>query len=152
MRALRALWRASIWHPEAVPPYEGEIASDVKRGLLPVFDVVLIATAVLALRGGMPTFAIVYGDAVSDAASWALLVVAATCLVGVAFPRLWLVETIAKTALLLLLSGYGAVLILSAALADPARGFVGGVTLAASLIPVWRLVWLGRDYRRRKAT
>lgn len=146
---LARVWASTIWAPDAIPPQEGEYAATIKRGLLPLFDVIMIVSALLAIRGGLPTFVIVYDETVSQLASWALLTCACLCLVGVAFPRLWLLEALAKTGLLSLLIVYAVVLIGWSAV-DPPRGFVGGVVLAACLPPVFRIVWLGREYRRRR--
>ncbi|MFD5599911.1 hypothetical protein ACFWHR_07615 [Leucobacter sp. NPDC058333] len=145
------LWRASIWHPDAIPEGEGKVAADVKRTLLPFYDLVLIGAALLAIRGGMPTFVIVYNDAVSGSAAWSLLGAASLCLIGVAFPRLWRLEAAAKITLTTILLVYG-VMLLGSSVTEPARGFVGGLTIAVCLLPVSRILWLGDEYRKRKAT
>lgn len=145
----KRILRASIWARGAVPASEGRAASDVKRGLLPAFDLVLIGAAILAIRGGMPSFAIIYNDTVSDVAAWALLITTTGCLVGVSFPRLWLLEALAKSVMIAILLVYSGVL-LGLSAVEPTRGFVGGVTLAVCLLPAWRILWLGREYRSRK--
>lgn len=147
---MRALWEASIWHPDAIPPSEGELARDVKRWVLPTLDALLILGSVLGLHGGMPTFAIVYNAAVSQAASVAVLLFAVGCLVGIAFPRLWVLELASKCGLTFVLLTYAVLLLALATGEYPARGFVAGVTAAVTVLPVWRIVWLGREYRRRR--
>lgn len=148
-KGLKQLLRPTIWDSDAIHPLEGQLACDVKRWMLPVFDAILIATSILAVRGGMPTFEIVYNSTVSQVAAWVFLVASITCLIGISIPKLWLLETAGKLVLLAVLLGYGFVLMLSS-FEDPDRGFVGGVTLAACLVPIWRIVWLGREWRRRK--
>lgn len=148
MELVKKTWAKTIWAKGAVPESEGELASDVKRGLLPIFDLVLIFTAILAIRGGMPTFEIVYSSSVSTIAAWGLLMAASLGLVGVSFPKLWLLEAVSKIGLFAVLFGYALVLLLYSA-EDAPRGFVGGIMLAVSSIPVWRVIWMGREYRRR---
>lgn len=145
------LGRASIWHPDAIPASEGELARDVKRWVLPPLDAALIIGSILGLNGGMPSLAIVYNDAVSSAAAVAVLVFAVGCLIGVSFPRLWVLEMASKCGLVFVLVTYATLLLGLAAGGHESRGFVAGVTAAVSIVPLWRIVWLGREYRRRKA-
>lgn len=149
--SLQRLRRSTIWHPDAIPAAEGELARDMKRWVLPTFDLVLIGAALLALYGGLPTFALVYATPVAIMAAWALLAVALTCLVGISFPRLWLVELIGKCGLILLLVPYGVIALVVAVLAHPNRSFLAGLALSAAILPLWRVVWLGREWRRRRA-
>lgn len=146
---IQALWRATIWHPDAIPDSEGEIAREVKRWVLPIVDGFLIIGSFLGIHGGMPTFAIVYNEAVSQTASVAVLAFSIACLVGVAFPRLWLVEFVGKCGLSFVLLLYALLLLALAASESPARGFVAGVCAGVAVLPVARILWLGREHRRR---
>jgi len=147
----RRLWRATIWHPDAIPASEGELARDVKRWVLPPFDMLIIFGSYLGLHGGMPNLAIVYNDAVSHAASIAVLVFAVACLIGVSFPHLWALELSAKVGLVTVLITYTILLFALAAWEYPARGFISGAMAAVTVLPVWRIVWLGREERHRRA-
>ena len=147
---IRRLWAATIWHPAAIPASEGEIARDVKRWVLPLIDAALILGSILGLNGGMPTFAIVYNETVSQVASVAVLAAGVGCLIGVAFPRLWLLEFISKCALSFILLLYAALLLALATSEYPARGFIAGVCAGITVPLVERIIWLGREYRRRK--
>lgn len=149
MGVLRRLARATIWHPGAIPASEGELARDVKRWVLPVIDALLILGSALGLAGGMPSIAIVYNPSVSGATAVFVLLFAVGCLLGIAFPKLWVLEFIAKCGLAFVLLTYAALLFGLAFTGNEARGFVAGVTAAAAVVPVWRIVWLGRDHRRR---
>lgn len=149
-RALHRLWSATIWAPDAIPASEGELARDVKRWVLPTFDLVLIGAAVLALYGGLPSLALVTARPIATVAAWALLVVVATCLVGVAFPKLWLVEFVGKCALIFMLLTYGLIALILAVIYDPNRSFMAGLSIATSVLPICRVVWLGRERRRRR--
>lgn len=151
MRWLAAVGRASIWHRDAIPASEGEAAREVKRYVLPIIDALIIFGCLLGRDGGLPTFAIVYGPVVAVVASHAVLLFAIGCLVGVAFPRLWVLELSSKCGLAVVLLTY-ALLMFDLATGDyPARGFVSGVCAAICTVLGWRIIWLSRDYRRRRA-
>ena len=147
------LWiaRQTIWHPDAIPASEGDVARDVKRWVLPTIDVLLILGSILGLNGGLPAFAVVYDHTVATIASGSVLVFASACLVGVAFPRLWVLELSAKCGLAVVLLTYAFLLIGLAAVDVGTRGFVAGVSSALCVILIWRIVWLGREQRRRRA-
>lgn len=148
---MRWIARHTIWHPDAIPASEGEIARDVKRWVLPVIDLLLIIGSVLGLNGGLPAFAVVYDHAVATVAASAVLVFASACLIGVAFPRLWALELAAKCGLSVVLITYAILLLGLAATDVGTRGFVAGVSSALCVILIWRIVWLGRERRKRRA-
>lgn len=148
---MRRLWRATIWYPGAIPITEGELARDVKRWVLPAVDLILIFGSMLAISHGMPTFAIIYNAVVSHFAAVAILIFSIGCLIGVAIPKLWLLELIAKCGLAFVLITYASLLLGRVLIGDSTGGFVGAVALALSVVPIWRIVWLGREYRRRNA-
>ncbi len=150
MKLLRAIGRATIWHRDAIPEHEGEIAREVKRYLLPLLDVALILGAFFGVRGGMPTLAAVYSDTVSFTGAAAVLVFAVGCLIGVAFPSLWLLELVSKCGLGFVLATYGVLLMVAAAGDAPARGIVAGACIGVAGVVVWRIFWLSREYRRRR--
>lgn len=151
MRWLAAVGRASIWHPNAIPITEGELARDMKRWVLPSIDTILIVGSMLAVQHGMPTFAIIYNAVVSHFAAVSVLIFSVGCLIGVAFPSLWRLELAAKGGLAFVLMTYSFLLLARVLVGDSTGGFVAAVALALSAVPVWRIVWLGREYRRRKA-
>lgn len=142
------LFRASIWAPGAIPASEGQLARDLKRVILPLYDLGLIVCAVLALRGGLPSFAIVYPLSVSQFSSVALLLIAVLCLVGISFPHLWKLEAISKSALLAFQFSY-AIVLFGLSVENPARGYVGGLAFVLMILPIWRLVILRRERKKR---
>lgn len=146
---LRRIGRATIWHPDAIPASEGELARDVKRWVLPMIDAFLIIGSALGLSGGMPSIAIVYNPAVSSTAAVFVLLFAVGCLIGISFPRLWIVEMMSKCGLAFVLLTYAGLLFGLAITESESRGFVAGVTAACAVVPVWRIIWLGREHRRR---
>lgn len=151
MTLLRTIGRATIWHRNAIPPHEGEIARDVKRWLLPALDIALIIGAFRGIHGGMPTFALVFNDTASYVGAVAVLAFAIGCLVGVSFPRLWLLELISKCGLGFILATYGVLLMVAAAGEYPARGIVAGACSGVAIVILWRVFWLAREWRRRRA-
>lgn len=147
---MRRLFRASIWHPSAIPITEGELARDVKRWVLPTIDTLLILGSILAIHNGMPTFAVVYNAIVSHVSAIAVLVFSVGCLIGVSFPRLWALELIAKCGLAFVLITYSLLLIARVLVGDSTGGFVASGFAALAVVPIWRIVWLGREFRRRE--
>lgn len=144
---LNRLWRASIWHPGAVPVYEGETAAELKRGALPLLDLCLIIAGAMAVRNGMPTFNLVYNDVISTVAAWLLLISAFSAGVGVMFPRLWRLEAVGKIVMFSILLAYSVGLwgLLSSGIQG--RGFVAGTTSALTIIVGWNLWRIGRERR-----
>lgn len=149
---MRALFRATIWHPDAIPKSEGDYAADLKRWVIPIIDVLLIIGSALAVSGGLPTFAIVYNESVSHIAAVAILVFSCTCLLGISFPKLWALELVSKCGLVFLLLTYSVLLMGLAVGEYPTRGFVAGVATALCVLLGARVVWLAREFRRRRAT
>ena len=149
---MRSLWLASIWHPDAIPASEGEYARDVKRWVLPTIDLLLILGSFFGMSGGMPTVLIVYNECVSRTAAALVLAFAVGCLVGVAFPRLWALEFAAKCGLVFILLTYALLATGLSASGDQGRWFISGAVAAAAVAPVWRIIWLGRERRRRIAS
>lgn len=147
------LWiaRQTIWHPDAIPASEGDVARDVKRWVLPTIDMLLIVGSILGLNGGLPAFAVIYDHAVATVASGAVLVFASACFIGITLPRLWLLELIAKCGLSIVLITYAILLLGLAATDVGTRGFVAGVSSSLCVILVWRIVWIGREQRKRRA-
>lgn len=150
-RWLRQIAAASIWHPDAIPASEGEVARDMKRWALPTIDAILIAGSFAGLLGGLPSVAIIYNPAISHAAALAVLGFSIAAAFGVSFPRLWVVEMGGKCGLAFVLLLYALLLVVLATNETAQRGWVAGVTAACAVVPIWRIVWLGREHRRRRA-
>ena len=148
---LSAIGGASIWHPDAIPASEGELARDVKRWVLPAIDALLMFGSFLSLFGGVPAFTRVYNASVAQWAALVVLIAATLCLIGVSFPKLWLLELLAKCLLSGFLVHYALLLSTLSITGSPAWGIVGGMAAALAVVPMWRIVWLGREYRRRRA-
>lgn len=77
----------------------------LKRLWLPLYNVVAIVNGLLAVAFGSRILDQIFGDAV-DLVGYLFAGVAFTCLVGVAFPRLWRVEFAGKVLLIGMIVGY----------------------------------------------
>lgn len=141
------IWRASIFHPGAIPIYEGETSTSLKRGFLPVFDAIPIVMGAMAIHSGMPSFDIVYNDQISVLAAWALVISAAAAAFGLIFPRFWRMEAIGKIIMFAILLGYSYALWSLTAAGGNGRGFVAGGITALTLFVGWNLLRIGRERR-----
>ncbi|MGK9222082.1 MULTISPECIES: hypothetical protein [unclassified Microbacterium] len=150
-RLLRALWRASIWHPDAIPSEEGRASRELKRYVLPTFDVLMIVMGLNAVRYGMPSFDLVYSPAIAVAAAWLLLAAGVLALAGISFPRLWIAEALGKLAMVVVLGGYAGALWALLLAGEWARAFVAAGLTAMIVLPMWNLARLGRERQGRRA-
>lgn len=146
---MRRLWRASIWHPDAVPPDEWKFRS-LKRVWLPVYDLLAIGAGVWAALFGSPVLHSLFNKPMIDALGVLLAVVATVCLLGVAFPALWRWEIVGKTILVGLLGAYAASVVLFRTNPDPSSGFVAFVIVLALPLPIFRLTLLGEEIKERR--
>lgn len=146
---MRALWRASIWHPEALPATEGAASRELKRYVLPIFDVLVIVMGANAVQFGMPSFNLVYSPVVAVLAAWVLLAAGVLALVGISFPRLWVAEAFGKLAMVAVLGGYAGALWVLLAQGQWARAFVAAGLTGLIVLPMWNLARLGRERQGR---
>lgn len=144
------LGRASIWHPDAVPAAEGVASRELKRIVLPSFDVLVIVMGWNAVQHGMPSFDLVYSPIIATLAAWILLPAGVLALVGIAFPRLWIAEAVGKLAMVVVLGGYAGALWVLLAQGQWARAFVAAGLSAIIVLPMWNLARLGRERRGRR--
>lgn len=151
MRWLRALWRESIWHPDAIPPEEGRSSQELKRYVLPVFDGLVIIMGINAVHYGMPSFDLVYPPVVPLLAGWVLLAAGVLALAGIAFPRLWVAEALGKLMMVFVLGGYAGALWALLAQGEWVRAFVAAGLTAIIVLPMWNLARLGRERQGRRA-
>lgn len=145
------LKRASIWHPDAIPASEGQASRELKRVVLPAFDVFIAILGVVAITKGMPSFDIVYNDFVSAVAAWGILIAALAAFTGLAFPRLWMLEAAGKLLMVLILSSYATALGILAFQGSDDRAVVALGFTALLVLPAWTLARLGRERRARRA-
>lgn len=158
---MRALWEASIWHPDAIPLHEKKYAS-LKRVWLPLYDFVAALAGVAAIAYGSRLLDRLYSP-YTDAVGGVFILVALVCLAGVAFPRLWAVELAGLFVLVGMIIAYIAGIVVSPSpeqlLAREAPSWFIVAMLGLNLwLPLWRIEnltgeWADRraDERRRKA-
>lgn len=149
MRALRALGRATIWHPDAISPDEWKYR-DLKRVWLPAYDVLAICAGVWAALYGSPVLHELFDEPVIDAMGVLLVIVATVCLLGVIFPKLWRWEICGKVLLIALIAAYAAAVVLFRSNPAPQSGFVAFVIILALPLPIFRLTLLGEEIKERR--
>lgn len=156
-RALNALWRQTIWHRDAIPPAEWR-DRHAKRFWYPFYDVLLMWGGLRAIKSGVPAFEDLLTEPVADVAGVLLFFVGLVALIGVGFPRLWILELTAKGAAILVWVVYAIALqTLAIQTGTGARDFVVIVALLAAIPAMYRVVQLGQEAgarwaERREAT
>jgi hypothetical protein len=140
----------SIWAPDAIPEEEWKYRH-LKRVFLPLFDVIAIYVGMRAILSGIPAITLLFGVQMDQFIAGTFTAAAFGALIGVAFPRLWVLEMIAKTGLVTAIGVYGLALFLLST-ADEARAVVSGITTLAAILPGWRLTMLASEWgvRRRQ--
>jgi hypothetical protein len=147
---MRALWRASIWHPDAIPPDEWKFRS-MKRVWLPLYDLIVIGAGLWATAYGSPLLHRLFAEPVIDVAGMVMSVAGMVCLMGVIFPAFWTVEMVGKITVLFLLAVYGACVWFFPTRPDPASGFVVFILALGIIPPMIRLSVLGEELKERRA-
>jgi hypothetical protein len=151
---MRALWRATIWHRDAIPLHEQKYAS-LKRVWLPLYDFVAVLAGVAAIVWGSRLLDRLYGS-FTDPIGGFFTLVALVCLAGVAFPRLWAVELAGKFVLVGMICAYIAAIIVSPSpeqlLAQEAPSWFVVAMLGLNLwLPFWRIENLTTEWADRRA-
>ncbi len=146
---IRRLWRASIWHPDAIPPDEWKFRN-LKRVWLPLYDAIAIFAGVQAVLFGSTILNRLFPPSLVDLLGVVLTVVATVCLAGVAFPRLWVVEIIGKVLLVGLVAGYVTTILMFSENPGPNLFVVGMLTFGLPLA-FFRLNLLGEEFKERRA-
>jgi hypothetical protein len=150
-RLVRAIYGASIWHPDAIPESEGTASAELKRYVLPAFDLLIVVMGVAGIARGMPSFTAVFDAGVSIVAGWALLAAGIAALVGISFPRLWMAEAVGKITMLIVIGGYASALWVLNFEGVGQRWIVAVAFTLLLVLPVWTLSRLGRERRARQA-
>lgn len=145
---LRVIWRASIWHPDAIPADEWKERWR-KRLWLPLWDLILIGAGVWATAYGSPLLHELFPSDTIDVAGIALALTATVCLMGISFPSLWAVEFAGKVTVAFLMGAYAGLVTFYRARFDPASGFVVFILCAAIIIAFDRLTTLGEEWKER---
>ena len=154
---IRRLWAATVWAAGTVPV--GDPWRNAKRIWLPCFNVTMILAGIHAVVFGSRLLDRLYGDA-TDLIGAVFALVAAACLAGVAFPRLWLVEMVGKILLVSMIVGYCAAIVISPspeqlAAKEAPSWFAVTMLLGLVYFPLARLdrlidEWVNRRAARRR--
>jgi hypothetical protein len=138
---LRALFGASVWSRDGVRAEDRRFRG-IFRYVLPLTDILFLFFGVVGWHNGIRSVEQVAGNEWQTWWSLGLAAAAFVALVGVAFPRLWLVELAGKIPLIVLVTVYVWVM-LGRGLDDPKVLATAGLVVILILLPVWRVADLG---------
>jgi hypothetical protein len=96
--------RSTVWHPINTDP--DDVDRYAARFWFPVYDLIAFALGVYALVLGSPLLNRLFPAWFTDSMGVVLMLASATCLIGVVFPKLGLMELIGKLAIIFMLGGY----------------------------------------------
>lgn len=148
---MRQLLAHSIWARDAIPLTEWKYRN-LKRVWLPLYDVLAVWAGINALAYGSRLLNRVLGTHAVDAVGAGFAVVAFVCLLGIAFPRLWLVEIIGKLVMVGMIIAYMAAIILYPSMPAEAPNWFIVAMLAFGLpLACFRLSMLGEEWKDRRA-
>lgn len=111
MRIIRRVAGATIWSEGSIPVTEAKYAVPLKRYVIPAVDVILIAAGIFAVTNGIPSYEELV-PAVAYSLSLVFIAIAAACFIGIAFPRLWVLEVIGKCGLIMFCGSYAVALLI----------------------------------------
>ena len=143
------LWRASVWHPDAVPTEEWKYRN-LKRVWLPIYDLVAIFAGIQAIIYGSSMLNRMFHPDLVDMLGAALTIAALISLLGVSFPRLWVIEIVGKITLVGLIAGYITTIIIFANPPGPSL-FVVAMLAFGLPLALFGLTLLGEDIKERRA-
>jgi hypothetical protein len=146
---VRRLLSHTVWAPDAIAPEDYE-HRNLTRVMFPVIDVLFFYCGLNASWFGVPAISEFFADHTVDLYAYSLAAVSVACLVGVAFPALWALEILAKSALLSLVSLYFLALFILTAVGEGNRGFVVGIAAVAMCPVIWRINQLGSQWQKRR--
>lgn len=144
----RRLARASIWHPDAIPPEELKYAS-IKRVWLPLYDFIAVLAGIWALAFGSPILHKLFSNDAVDFLGALLAAAGLICFFGVLFPALWRVEIACKLVILMLLGGYAATIVVFRTNPEPEALFIVFILCLGMIPPLIRLSILGEEIKDR---
>lgn len=148
------LGSASVWAAGVVPT--DDPWRNAKRIWLPLFDVIMIISGINAIVFGSRLLDRLYGN-FTDLIGAAFVIIAAACLIGVGWPRMWPVEIVGKILLVSMIVGYVFGIILSPspeqlAAKEAPSWFVASMLLGLTTFPLVRLDRLLDEWVKRRGT
>ena len=136
------LRRVSVWGPDAIPAREKDYQL-LTRLVFPFVDLLIVAMGVLGAVFHVPALDKGFDAGLVDLISYTLAATGFICFIAISFPRLYLVEMVAKQVLIVALVLYPGI-VLAAAMNGETGGFVAGLGMLA-VVPflIWRFCFLG---------
>ena len=148
---MRRLFAASIWARGAIPPDEWKYRW-LKRLWLPIYDLFATAAGICAVVFGSRLLNRLLDGAMLDAVGIVFTGIAFVCLLGVAFPRLWLVEIVGKVILVGMIGAYMSAIVLYPTVPNEAPNWFVFAMLGFGLpLAMFRLSLLGEEWKERHA-
>jgi hypothetical protein len=137
---LKRIARASIWAPNGVSAKDWRFRG-IFRFVLPVTDLLFLWFGIVGCLNGVRSLQEAVGA--EWQAGWSVLVAisAFVALVGVSFPKLWVIEMVGKCVLIGLVSAY--VLVAVGNILEPHASATAGLVVILILLPIWRVGDLG---------
>lgn len=140
---LKRIARASVWARDGVPAEYWRFRG-IFRFVLPLTDVFFLFFGAVAWNNGLTSVARAAGHEWQTWWSAGIALAALVALVGVSFPRLWVVELCGKVPLIGLVSVYLFVLLRNG-IQDPQVLATSGLIVILILLPIWRIADLGYE-------
>ncbi len=146
MTNIRAIWRrllsTTVWGPGAIPAREKDYQL-LTRLVFPFVDLLIVAMGVLGAVFHVPALDKGFDAGLVDLISYTLAATGFICFIAISFPRLYLVELVAKQILIVALVLYPGI-VLAAAINGETGGFVASLGMLA-VVPflIWRFGFLG---------
>lgn len=147
---MRRLFAASIWAPGAIPVDEWKYRN-LKRFWLPLYDLLAMWAGVNAVIFGSRLLNRLLHDGLLDLVGIAFTLVAAVCLLGVAFPRLWAIEMVGKALLVGMVFAYMAAVILypTPSPDETPNWFIVAMLGFGLPLALFRITMLGEEWKER---
>ncbi|WP_066041884.1 hypothetical protein [Herbiconiux solani] len=147
---MRRLFAASIWAHGAIPVDEWKYRN-LKRVWLPLYDLLAMWAGVNAVVFGSRLLNRLLSEELLDLVGIAFTVVAAVCLLAVAFPRLWAIEMVGKSLLVGMVFAYMASVILypTPSPDETPNWFIVAMLGFGLPLALFRLTMLGEEWKER---
>jgi hypothetical protein len=146
---LRRLFEASAWGRNGVPPEDWRYRG-LTRWVLPLTDVFFLWFGAAGVLAGVGSVEAAASQTWQEYWSLGIAIAALVALIGVIFPKLWLVELLGKIPLIGLVSVYVAIFLIRGTTGEPDVLPTAGLICILILLPIWRIGDLGFVAWRRK--
>lgn len=138
---LKRIAEASVWAPDGVSAADWRFRG-IFRWVLPLANLAFAYFGIVGFLNGVGSVQDAAGSAWQLWWSAGITITSVLCFIGVAFPRLWLLELIAKILMVSLVASYIG-LYLSRGAHDPQVTAFAGLITVLIYLPIWRIGDLG---------